>query len=359
MSEKVLTVSDWKSFAKGEKLDDKEASKDSKALHEAVLKALQDLSRKDEAKHDAMLAGLKDLEDVLTKQIAANARRKDKDGKAIKDTKDVKDQLYKMLAAVEKQRKEVGAARDAGGEDEEEDSPALLTKKMVPLIRELNKGDVVMQALIAVAGKETVVLLSRKPISPARGKLLKDQLTNPGGLKFIRAECMLEKAALTFVVQQGASGLAKRIKAALLLQTLLRLKVRVRGEEPDDVDEDDDADGDADGDAEAGGATVSAEGAAAQAAERWKSSRAEVSAAVKSIAADIARARHPRSAAAIAELQQMLARLPVGAPGADESAKLREWLDSDGLVSDFCELVGDIRTPLTQALAQLEARQAA
>ena len=239
MADKCLTESDWKSFAKDQKLDDtKEASKDSKALHEAVLKALQDFDKKDEAKHDEMLAALKELEDVLTKQVAANAKRKDKDGKAIKDTKDVKDRLYKMLTAVEKQRKDVGAARDAKAEAEEEDSPALLTTKMIPLIREVRKGELVLQSLIAVAGKETVVLLSRKAISPARGKLLKEQMTNPGGLKFIRGECLFEANTLTFVVQSGASGLAKKLKAALLAQTELRLKVRVRGEDPTDIDED-------------------------------------------------------------------------------------------------------------------------
>jgi len=243
VAEKCLTESDWKSFAKGEKLDDsKEASKDSKALYEAVLEALQELRDLEKARpnHDELLAALKEVEGVLTKQVAANARRKDKDGKAIKDTRNVKDQLYRMLAAVETERKAVGAAKDAKEEAEEEESPELLTTKMIPLIRQLRNGDLVMQSLIAVAGKETVVLLSRKAISPSRGKMLKEQMTNPGGLKFIRGECRFEDKALTFVVQAAAAGLAKRIKAALLAQTELRLKVRVRGEDADDVEEDGD-----------------------------------------------------------------------------------------------------------------------
>jgi hypothetical protein len=241
MAEKCLTESDWKIFAKSGKLDDpKLASKDTKALHEAVLDALQELARKDENKPDEMLTALDKFEGAITRQVAANARRKDKDGKAIKDTKDVKDQLYKMLAAVEKQRKEISAARDAkaAAADEEADSPALLTTKMAPLLREVRNGKLVLQALVAMAAKETVVLVSRTAISPARGKLLKDQMSSPAGLKFVRGECLFEENALTFVVQAGASGLARRIKEALLAQTSMRLKVRVRGEDPADIDQD-------------------------------------------------------------------------------------------------------------------------
>jgi hypothetical protein len=95
-----------------------------------------------------------------------------------------------------------------------------------------------MSSLIAVAGKETVVMISKRAISPARGKLLKEQMTNPGGLKFIRGECLFEQNTLTFVVQSPAAGLAKKLKAALLAQTELRLKVRVRGEDPNDIDDD-------------------------------------------------------------------------------------------------------------------------
>lgn len=243
MAEKSLTESDWKNFAKSLKLDNaKTASKEGLAVHEAVLEALQDLGKKDEDRHADMLSALDKLEAVLNKQVVANAKRKEP------DLKDVKDQLHKMLAALEKQRKTVRAAKDAKDAAdreaaEEEDSPALLTTKMVPLLREVRKGELVLQALIGVSGKEAVVLLSRRAISPARGKLLKEQMSNPGGLKLIRSECLFEANTLTFVVEAGAAGLAKKIKAALLAQTEMRMKVRVRGLDPTDVDEDlDDAD---------------------------------------------------------------------------------------------------------------------
>jgi hypothetical protein len=74
----------------------------------------------------------------------------------------------------------------------------------------------------------------RRPIAATRRKLLSEALDAKGGAKFIAAQCLFEQNALTFVVQAKAAGLAKRLKAALLMQTDLRLKVRVRGEEPDD-----------------------------------------------------------------------------------------------------------------------------
>src|SRR5262249_45090771 len=80
--------------------------------------------------------------------------------------------------------------------------------------------------------------VERGATGAARGKLLKEQMENPGGLKFIRGECLFEKNAITFVVQAAAAGLAKKIRAALLKQTELRLKVRVRGENPEDLEED-------------------------------------------------------------------------------------------------------------------------
>lgn len=222
MPDKSLTEAAWKAFAKQGSYKDA-----------PLLKALASLDKAGKAGGESELEALDEVE----KQV-------DLLRKAHKGDKKLDDYLSDLDKALARQRKQteqdLAARRKAeaqAGEDEEE-SPALLTTKMIPLLREVRKGDLVLQALIAVAGKETVVLLSRKAISPARGKLLKEQMTNPGGLKFIRGECTLENSALTFIVQAAAGGLAKRLKAALLAQTELRLKVRVRGEDPDDVDED-------------------------------------------------------------------------------------------------------------------------
>ena len=132
--------------------------------------------------------------------------------------------------------------------DEEADTPALLTTKMVPLLRELRKGEAQMHALICTAGKNTALLIMRRAISPSRRKLLADAVDAKGGAKYIAGECVFENKALTFVVASPAAQLAKRLRQALLDQTDMRMKVRVRGE--DGVDED----GEDEGDEQPGGA---------------------------------------------------------------------------------------------------------
>jgi hypothetical protein len=229
MADKALTESAWKAFSKSG--DYKDA---------AFVKALAALDKAAKAGAQAELDAL----DEIDKQ--AEALRKA--NKADKKLGDYLDDVEKALGKQRKASEDALAAERkaaASSSDEEEESPALLTTKMVPLIREVKKGGIVLQSLIAVAGKETVVLLSRKAISPARGKLLKEQMEKPAGLKFIRGECTLENNAITFIVQGQAAGLAKRLKAALLEQVEQRLKIRVRGEDPNDIDEDAEEDGDA------------------------------------------------------------------------------------------------------------------
>ena len=217
MTEKNLTEAAWKSFSKGK--DYKDA---------ALIKGMAALAK-------AEKTGPKDELEALD-EIGKQADVLRKAGKADKELLAYLDLLDKAL---DKQRKtSQQAQREAeSSEEEEEESPALLTSKMIPLIKQLRKGDIVMPVLIATTGKDTAILISRRSISPARGKLLKEYLGASGGLKFIKGECLLEQKALTFVVQSQAAGLAKKLKAALLTQVELRLKVRVRGEDPNDLDE--------------------------------------------------------------------------------------------------------------------------
>jgi hypothetical protein len=236
MAEKLTELS-WVAFAKTELTKDQRKLVDDAAL----VKALAGLDKADERKPADRQKALQEVVEQIPKLVVASGRRKKELGKAFDA---VKDKLYALLEVAEAQQKAVQKALDAEkdkGEDEEEDSPALLTTKMIPLLREVRKGELVLQALVALAGKETVVLLSRRAISPARGKLLKEQMSNPSGLKFIRGECQWENSALTFVVQAPAAALAKRIRAALLAQTELRLKVRVRGDDGEDTDGEDEA----------------------------------------------------------------------------------------------------------------------
>ncbi|KQP38986.1 hypothetical protein [Pseudorhodoferax sp. Leaf274] len=245
-----LSEAAWTGFTKKNKLDLDDG---------ALVKALARFDKSDEGKPEPRSQALEDVVDLLKKQVVAQSKRKKELGDKIFG--EVKDKLYALLGSAEAELKKTQATTRASAEaDDDEESPALLTSKMIPLIRELRKGEAVMQSLIATTGKETVVLLSRRAISPARGKLLKEQMHNASGLKFIRGECTYEANALTFIVQASAGGLARKIKAALLQQTALRLAVRVRGEDGDDADEEQGhADGEGQGDAPQGQGSAGAD----------------------------------------------------------------------------------------------------
>lgn len=216
--EKYLNEADWKKFAKGR--DYKDA---------ALLKAFAALDKAEKAGPAQQLEALDEI---------------DKQGqvllKAAKGDKELAAYLDELDKAIRKQRKTVEkAAASEADEDEEEETPALLTSKMIPLLRQVPKGEV-LQVMIAMAGKDTAVLVSRKPIGPPRRKLLTNYLGSTAGVKFFTGECLFEAKAHTFVLNTAAAGLAKKLKAALLAQTEIRYKVRVRGLDPGDVDEDGD-----------------------------------------------------------------------------------------------------------------------
>ncbi len=220
MSDKNLTELEWKKFSKGKGFKDA-----------AFVKAIAALEKAKDP--DAKLAALDDIEkqaDVLRK-----ANKADKDLTGYMDDTDKAASKERKLAEFEA-KKAAAAKKDDSG-DEEEESPALLTTKMVPLLRQVKKGDV-MKVMVATAGKDAAVLISKRSISPTRRKLLMDQLGVSGGVKFAIGECIWEENAHTFVLQTQAAGLAKKIKTALMNQTELRCKVRVRGEDPADIDDD-------------------------------------------------------------------------------------------------------------------------
>jgi hypothetical protein len=434
----VLTESTWTGFTKKLKVD----------LDDATLtKALAKFDKAPQAKPHLRQEALRTVVDEIKKQVTALGKRKKELGD--KAFGEVKDKLYALLDAAETLQKEVQRSVDAGGDDEEE-SPALLTTKLIPLIREVRKGDLVLQSLVAVAGKETVLLLSRKAISPARGKLLKEQMANPAGLKFVRGDCRFEQNALTFVVQAPAAQLARKIKEALLSQTGLRLKVRVRGE-GGDLEEDGETEELADdgvpkapplpgakvGQAPAAGApttqpqdtqadvaaaafnarlaalvptakaagpevrakvseaglaarkrsfddanrlldeaermveagpstdakTASAAPGAGQAAPddvmvRWKAQRTAAITTLKSVATKIASAKHAKSAKAILEIQAVIKNLTAEPSTQQQVTELQNYLGSDDVVNDVCEMVEDIRTPLLGVLTDLRAQVA-
>lgn len=211
MADRFLSEVEWKRFTKANEFKDVVLGKALGALENAKepedqIKALDDL--------DKALGSVK---------------------KDAKNNKDVSNWLESVGKSADKQRKESELALKQKADDEEDD-PVLLTSKMIPLLRQVKKGEQ-MHVLLARGGKQVAVLMSRKSISPARRKLLAEYLDD-GTPKFHKGVCIFEEKSYTFVLETQAGGLAKKVKAALLKQVDLRLKVRVRGEDPNDLDDD-------------------------------------------------------------------------------------------------------------------------
>jgi hypothetical protein len=81
-----------------------------------------------------------------------------------------------------------------------------------------------MHVLVARAGKQVAVMMSRKPIAPARRKLLADELGVRVASSTSTATALKEEGATTFVMKSEVAGLAKQLKLALLNQTGMRVK---------------------------------------------------------------------------------------------------------------------------------------
>ena len=311
MAEKHLAEASWKTFAKGRNLKDA-----------ALAKALADWSR---AERDSAPAQLQCL-DAVEKQAdaLAKASKPDKDvsaylgeiAKAISRARKTAEQAAREAkdAKEAKEAKEAKASAANAKDDEEGDSPELLTTRMLPLLRQVAKGET-MQALVASVGKEVVVLLSRKPIAPARRKMLAEQLGASGGVKYFPGHCTLEDGATTFVLQGKVTGLAKRVRVALLAQTGLKVnKLRCRGD-----------DGEADDDDEAGGAAAPPLVALGKARADWDSARSHAVAELKRLK-DILAAEYRDAGDQQEALATALQRVDATIAGIDE--ELARTLDA-------------------------------
>lgn len=232
MADKFLTESHWKTTTKG-----KDITGDAE-----VLKALGLLARAEKGKPGAAtLASLREALGAIDKAMAAFEKA---NAKVVKADKTLIALLADIGKATERARKDLVMAQakaEADAEADEDDAPDILTTRMVPLLRQVRQG-AEMHTKLALAGRELVVMLSRKAIPPTRKALLAEMLEQKSSIKVVDGTCVLENKFVTFVLNNPAAGLAKRISAALMKQTGLRVPVRVRG--PDgDLDEDDDADG--------------------------------------------------------------------------------------------------------------------
>lgn len=219
MSEKLLDESEWKKFSKGG--DYKDA---------ALLKALAALAKAAPAECGAALDEVEKQGELLLK--------------AHKGDKKLAEHWKTVAAALVRERKAATAAAEAeaASADDDDASPAVLTTKMVPLLRMVPKGET-LQAVVAYVGDQTAVMVSRKAIGAPQRKLLATQLGVSGGVKYLAGQCLFEKNLHTFVLETLVAGMAKKLKAALLAQTEMRWKIRVRGLDPNVVEEDLDEDG--------------------------------------------------------------------------------------------------------------------
>jgi hypothetical protein len=288
---KVLNDAAWK-----EVLAKNKAVKDN-----GMLKALADIKKLGDDDHDdaqkilddvvKLTAQLKKSKDAaaspaVTKFLAELSSAADV---AMRDIAKAKAEAEKEKEKEKKARAEAEAKKQAEKkpgreeEDDEEGSPALLTTKLIPLLRGVNKGER-MHVLVARAGKEVAVMMSRKPIAPARRKILADELGISGGVKYFDGHCVKEEGATTFVMKSEVAGLAKQLKLALLNQTGMRVKrLSCRGEDGDDHDleegDDDqmvaDAGKDDDGikERESGGEEPAPSPALASAPQEWDGTR--------------------------------------------------------------------------------------
>jgi len=155
-------------------------------------------------------------------------------GEMAREAEAAQREVAKNEAEAQKKAKAAGADKkrqEDADQEQSEEKFALLGTKLIPLLKAVKAG-ARMHTLVATSGPQAVVLLSRKPISPAWRKLLADKLGASGGVKYSVGQCIGEKGVVTFVLSTNATGMAKKLKLALLEQTGLRVnKLDCRGED--------------------------------------------------------------------------------------------------------------------------------
>jgi len=346
MAEK-LAESTWTAFRKKLKLD-----VDDKIL----VKALTEFEKIGEDKPSARAEALAAVIEQINKQVVSLARIKKQIGD--KPFEEAKDKLHGLLGAAEALQKTVNA--QVAAEKADEESPALLTTKMVPLLRELKKGEITMNAMVCTAGKNTAVLIMRRPISLSMRKLLADAVDAQGGMKYAVGQCTWEDKALTFLMETPAAGLAKRLRAALLAQTEMRLKVRVRGPDGDDEDGENEDDPAAQATSQARDVPADIESALKQ----WQASRSAVMAQLERLESEIGSFSDPSSGEALVRVKAIRANITAQPADMQTINELQAYLESDRIVRAVEAPNGfgfsvEVRAPLLQALETLKPALAA
>jgi hypothetical protein len=120
---------------------------------------------------------------------------------AAKFKKDLKQQMISALAQVKMR---------APGNPEQE-------KQLKPQLK----------FMVYLAGKSAAVIVAQR-VGSATRKLLPDIAGGVGGGKFCTGECLFEKNTHTFVLETVPVGVAKKLAAALQVETGQKYKIRVR-----------------------------------------------------------------------------------------------------------------------------------
>lgn len=318
MADKHLTELEWKKFAKG------------KGYKDAPL--VQAIARLEAAKAPAdQVQALTDIEKQSDTLRKANKGDKELAGYLDELDKTLSSRLVSAKGAAKMaEAKSKGKDSEAGEEDE--DGPAALTTGLASMLKMVMK-EVPMHGMVVTDGKLYGVMLSRRPMAPTRSKLLKDYLQLGAIKPPILAQCIFEKNAVTFVVEQVVGGMAKKIAKALLDQTERRWKVRVRGQDPNDVDEDLEDEGT---EASAGEVPVAPPEAPADASAALVQAMAKLSPAIKRVVA----ARPDVKGGLLQSVASFQAQIKAG----DLAAARETLMETAGLVKRLDDQLGETGT---------------
>ena len=221
MSEKHLTELAWKAIVIKKQVKDGE-----------LTKALIVFSKTDEKDSAAQL---KALDKILT--TAETVKR------GYKDDKEVAAYLDEVLKEARKSRatvaeaakkapeeKEDETASDAEAEEYQKNFKSKLTEALAKVkARAPKPGEdpgAQLKFVALMGGSASAVLVAANVGGSARKVLT--TLAGVASGTFVTGECIFEKNAHTFVVEQVPGGLAKKLSAALRKQTGVSYKVRVR-----------------------------------------------------------------------------------------------------------------------------------
>jgi hypothetical protein len=283
-------------------LQEKPREKEYRARYQAVQSrwaaALQDPAR-DASRLRAMNAFIVEKANAGDFETALKALLKLEEALAIKPAATATTPQPKQ-----KSEEEAEEGGDEEEEDEEEQKEAAefqkdLKGRMIAAMaqvktrapREGEKPKPQLQFMVYLAAKSSVIVA--KKVANATKKLVKEIADVSGG-KILRGECIFEKGAHTFVLENVPGGLAKKLAGALLAETNIRYKVRVRTADSS-VTLDDETDVDAESgspEEKSGTANERSPGMVAKRIfllERWQKIPPQVSANLKALQEAIAR----------------------------------------------------------------------